>query len=58
MAQREEGECIGGGGLPVRQTEQLEIGGSWTGQCPACFERLKLDENGLIPKHQLPERFR
>lgn len=43
MGQREPGECIGGGGAPMRQTEQLEMDGSTTGGCPVCAQRLRLD---------------
>lgn len=57
MAQREPGECMGGGGIPMRRTSQRESDGSITGECAGCGERLKLDHNGLIPRHQRPERF-
>ncbi len=57
MVSRKSGECIGGGGTPARRTEQRESDSSTTGECPVCAERFRLDRDGLIPKHQLPERF-
>jgi hypothetical protein len=55
---RDEGECIGGGSgaRPAFKTERRETGGSRSGRCAVCQRRLKLDPDGGIPRHQLPEQ--
>lgn len=56
--QRQPGECIGGGdgAAPLRGTVQSESGDRKSGECAGCGQRLTLDHNGGIPRHQLPDR--
>jgi hypothetical protein len=56
--QRDEGECIGGGGAarPAVNSVRSEAGRGDTGECAVCGERFVLDSDGGIPRHQLPDR--
>jgi hypothetical protein len=57
MERNDDDECIGGGwgAKPLIQSVEQERDGSKTGACAACGQRLRLDENGGLPRHDLPD---
>jgi len=46
--------CIGGGGPPLMRSAEL-ADDARTGLCPICSRRLRLDAQGLLPEHDVPE---
>ena len=38
------------------RTERFEEGGSTTGICAGCLERVALDPEGFVPPHSEPEQ--
>lgn len=56
MGQGGQGDCDGGGVVPLRGTKEVRFGVT-SGLCVICGRRFSLDRFGLVPTHQPPENF-